>query len=740
MSTDPSPDPSPRRGGRLIAFRPDRLGARLVSLMNAMRLAERLGADFACAWTESAGVGQTFNDPTELFDAGFVHRHFLPEDEWRAARPHALTLSGQSGRGASELAALLAGGTDVIVGNAFGIIALEGEAQDDAVAGFRAQFARLPFAAPVRAAMQRLAPMLEGNTAYHIRRGDLTGDLKAMNKPWPHKVVPDEFYERHMAAELARGQQGIVLFSDQADTIAHFRAAFPALRTVDELADLASLTEAQRDLIELFAMSRCACIIAPERSAFSSTAADIGGAVKRPVAESMAPDQADEAAEALFRRLRDRPDSFDGEGAIGQALAHTAAYLEREGRIADAAALFGQHVAAGLGISFVFPQAMRYQHRAGDVDGVLRTAACMARRPVVHVRDYAAAEMLHGYAHLRSGDRGAALLHVVNGFWHAPEAPLARLLVPVLVESGLLDASAFLPVSALQLALQRRRGPLKLIASDLPGLHDVAGVEVPRTIASLEAALWDWAPILPSVSVGAALRKGFVARAAERLGAMHVEPSDEAERESLAAIMHAHAGDPDRAAAELAALAERNSDHAMTWQRLGHAHWQARRFGKAAEAAEQAAGIAPLPALRAFAGMALLRVRRADEAAAHLAAAEAALPGWPSVPGLLSQALSRAGRGAEALDAADRAAALAPMEVEFAMQRARLLDAAGRTGEAVEVLQRMVEVQRAPGKLFLTLIEMLQRLGRADRARATIEIAHARIPRHPRIAELAGAA
>ena len=740
MSTDPSPaDAARTTRGRFIAFRPDRLGARLVSLMNAMRLAETLGADFACAWTESAGVGQTFNDPAELFDADFVRRHFLSPAEWRAARPEALTLSG-SVRDPHELSAVLARDGDVIVGSAFGIMRLEGEPEDETVARFRQQFTRIPFAGPVRAAMGRLDTALAGHTAYHIRRGDLTDDLKAKNKAWPHKVVPDEFYERHMAAELERGQRGVVLFSDQPDTITHFRAAFPALKTVADLLDPGSLTEAQRDLVELYAMSRCGRIIAPERSAFSSTAAELTGAERRDVTEDIAPVQADEAAEALVRRLHDRPESFGGDGRIGQALLHAGAHLEREGRIGDAAALFARRVDAGLNISFIYPQTMRYQHRAGDTEGVLRTARRMAAGEVMHVKDYAAAEMLHGYAHLRRGDRGAALTHIVNGFWHQPGAPTARVLVPVLVESGVLTEANFLPISAVQTGLQRRRGLLKLLNTDFPGLDTLSGITVPHALGTVETALWDWAPLLPALSMTAAVRKGLVERAAEQLSRAKVGPGDEPELASLAAILHAHGGDPERAVHELTELAGRNETHPMTWQRLSHAHWQARKFGKAAETAAHAATLADWPALRAWAGMTLLRVREHDQAVGQLAAADAALPGWPWVAGLLSQALQRAGREDEALAAVVRALELAPMQVEFAMQRAKLLDGAGRTAEAVAVLERMVEVQRAPGKLFLALIDMLQRQGDAERVRATIETAHARIPRHPRIAQLAGAA
>lgn len=382
---------------------------------------------------------------------------------------------------------------------------------------------------------------------------------------------------------------------------------------------------------------------------------------------------------------------------------------------------------------------LRYQHRVGDVDGVLSTARTMSAGHIIHAKDYAAAELLHGYAHPRRGARPAALRHVVNGFWHGPGSPMARLLIPVLLESGVLHAGNFLPVSAAQLGLQRRRGPLKLIATDFPGLDAVPGTTLPRAVGTMETALWDWAPLLPALSVTAAVRKGLVARAAEELS-QPGSTEEEAEHSSLAAVLDAHRGEPERAVEQLTALAASHETHAMTWQRLSHAHWQARRFGRAAESASRAAALQPWPALQAWAGMTLLRVREYEHAVEHLAQAHAALPGWPSIAGLLGQALRQADRQDEALTAADHALELAPMDSEFALLRAQLLDGSGRTSEAVAVLERIVAMQRASGKVFLTLIEMLQQQGNAERARAVIEIAHARIPRHPRIAELASAA
>lgn len=742
MSTDPLPDnaPAPQSlPGRLIAFRADRLGARLVSLMNAMRIAQDYNAGFACAWTDSAGVGHVFNDPTELFKPGFVRHNFLDADEWRAHRKSCETLSGQLQQSPDTMVEALATGQDLVVGNAFGVIVLKGEDPDLVTTRFRAQFGRIPFANPLADAMRAVAGALRGFTAYHIRRGDLTGDLKAMNKPWPHKMVPNEFYERHIQNTLAAGGAGVVLFSDDADTVAHYNAQFPNLRTMADLIDVTKLTEAQQDLLELFAMSRCATIIAPQRSAFSSTAADLSGAQKMDVSEALSDADRAQAQQLLYERLRDRPDSFAGQGEIGQCLAHVGPWLEEQERWEDAKTLFATRVADGLNISFVYPRTMAYQHRTGDIAGVIETATQMRARSIVHVKDQAAAEILHGYAHLRQGDRAAGLRHIVNGFWHAPTIPAARSIIPFLIDNGWLDSTNFLPSTPLQRGLSVKRGPLKAMFLEYPELVKMEGVAIPKASGSMEPVLWDWAPLVRSMSVSAEYRRGTVTRFADLIAALPDDPETAAERASMLALYQAFGTDPNPAIDQLKALAASYPDHAMVHQRLSHAQRIARNYGPATKAARRAVELAPdWPAMRAWAGMCLIRTRDYEDAVAHLQIAAAADTGLPTVHALLAEGLQHLKRPEQALAAIETALSLAPLEVDYTLRIARILNRAGRVEEAIAHLQPVVAAERAPAKLYIFLIEMLEDIGRTSNASEMAAEAQRRSPDHPVIAELAG--
>ncbi|MEM9062960.1 MAG: hypothetical protein AAGD13_21050 [Pseudomonadota bacterium] len=723
--------------GRLIAYRADRLGARLVSLMNAMRLAEVVGAEFACAWIETTGVGDVFNDPTELFDDDFVAKHFINPSDWRGVRSAADTLKAGAAGSREQVAGTLESGTDLIVGNAFGVIALKGEAAATIIDDFRGQLGKIAFSAPVTKAMRALDAGLEGHAAYHIRRGDLTGDLKAMNKAWPHKMVPDEFYETHMRDRLALSG-GVLLFSDDERTISHYRKTFPALRLISDFIDMSGLTEAQRDLVELYAMARCSPIIAPQRSAFSSTAADLFGAHKLPVTEALAPDQQARAHQALIERIETRPESFSGEGDIGQSLAHAGAWFEKSGRWSDAARVFGGQVERGLNISFVYPRAIRYHLEVGDVDGALKTAELMHRRNVVHMKDLVDAEILHGHARILAGERARGLHHMANAFWHGSLSGLARSVVPLMLWAGWLNAGNFLPITPLQTALDLRRGPAKTLPVDLPGIDRIEGLEVPHAVGRLDTTVLEWAPLLRSVSPSAAARAGTLDQFDTLLNRVEGGTDILREVEGARAMISAWRGDTEAALARLSACAEAADGDWQVWHRLSQVHWLRRDMQLAAETAARSAEAEPdAVMLRAWAGMIQLRVRQRDAARANLEVADAADTGLPIVSFHFAQALRQTGEPDLALAAIRKARALARQEAEPALLEADLLVAAGRGAEAAKELMKLVEWQRATGRVFVRLVGLLREVGNTHLAGEVARIGAERFPSHPRVAALA---
>ena len=259
-----------------------------------------------------------------------------------------------------------------------------------------------------------------------------------------------------------------------------------------------------------------------------------------------------------------------------------------------------------------------------------------------------------------------------------------------------------------------------------------------KMIGDIEGAIWDWMLLLRGISLKALVHKGDIARMRETLKSAEVGSADEPERTSMILLCDAFEGSADASAERLKALAEANADHMMTWQRLSHACWLSRDFAGAAAASARATELGDrIPVMLAWDGMTALRARAFERAVNQLQKADEANLGLASIPSLLAQALEAADRSEEALKAIERAAGLSSTDPEFAMQRARLLDQLGRPDEAIEVLQVLVDCLRATGRVFVQLVELLNRTGNHVRAADTVRIGQERYPTHPAMQRLA---
>lgn len=734
--------------GRLVAFRNDRLGARLLSLVNAWRLSQDLDVPLRMHWPVTTGVGSEFNDPTELFDPQFVADHFIDAEAWRALRPGAARLGKFDGRPPAELAAHLEAGGDVEVGMAFGITVLDGEDAAEVGERCRAIFQDLPFAPPLEPLAAKLKTALDGAVAYHVRRGDLSDDIKARNRAWPHKYVPLEYYHAHIEAEIAHARR-VILFSDNPGIIAQLRADHPQLCTISDFVDVSQLDQGARDFAELMAMSCCSRIVAPEASAFSTTAADLGGAVKVDVKDDLAPETLRKANEVLLERVRTDPGSFAGDGDLGQSLPHMRQYLTDEGRTEEAMRLYRDCIDRGLDVSFVFPQAMSLALSQGDAEAAIALAKGLQERTVYHDIDLAQCRVLEAIARCQAGQHDAARRALAGAVWIRGDAVGLRRILPALILHGALDASNFLPAQPEVIAMAGRRLSPSLLRNEridgvcLDPLLSLAGATTAKGTAlhagSSEPLWWDWEPLLGSKLIAPSLEKGLAGRYAACFEkALSQGKAGPAVLGSLAMI-EAHRGDTGAAMARLRPLTEAGAGDALTWQRVSHVHMLCRDHAAAAEAAETAARLGDAPAFRAWAGMCLLRQPRNDsDAIAHLRAARDAGLGFATVPALLAAALQRAGDSEGALAAIEEALLLAPNTARFAMTRCRLLVELGETATAKTALDTLIGLERAPMPAYPLLAQLHIDTGETALARATLERGLARKPGHPQIVELLG--
>lgn len=722
----------PRGGqGALIAFRWDRLGARLISIVNTLRIAEDHGLPFRICWPIASGTGAELNAPEELFDAGFVARHFEDYVALGERRRTAVPLA-RTGDRPGDLARVLGSGRDVAVEMIFGIAALPGEDPATVTRRCGEVFRALPFAPALRPLMAGLGAGLAGATACHIRRGDTIRVPRAMNKAWPTKYVPEEFFRPHIAAALGAGRP-VLLFSDDAGLVARLQGEFPGLKAAADVVPAEGLSPAQRDLLELYAMSLCERIVAPEGSAFSSTAATLGGRSLSDVKATLPAAARKAAHEALFERLRARPDSFDGPGDIGQCVPHLSAHLLAEGRGAEAAAAFGALVRGGLDISFVAAEAMTLTLAHGRPDEVLALAEALARTPPRMERDFVRCRLVEAAARASLGDARGALRALLNAFGHDPAHPDFRLAIPLLAGAGGLPGAEFLPNAPELFALSGRR-----LAAPGPGTpaHHLcallpAGAALPDR--GLPEPFWfDWEPLLGARLIEASLTKGPGGGFERALEQAARRPAPSAAVLSMQALLQAHHGAHAPALEVLARLAAEAPGDALVLHRLGRARLMARQPLRAVKAAGAAARADGSPAYLAWAGHLASRQRDTAEAGTEmLRAAVAADTGLPSLPLLLATAERRLGRTGAALAALDEALRIAPNNTTAMLTRARILQEAGDVAGVRAALAPAMEIDRAGAQMYQLLAEVEVAAGRPAAARAAVEEGLLRKPDHP---------
>lgn len=321
----------------IIGFRKDRLGARLMGILNVIRLAEVFGGSARYQWLlETAGPSHDLDDPRRILQPAFVARHIDIVEE----RPDPSGLGNLAAiaptASIAEIAARIAQGERFISEAVFDPIAFLDEDQQKVRARIAAIGRDLPLLAGLASRLDMACKALEDRIghplgrarALHFRRGDLLNGDPWSRGAWPTKFVPDEF----CLAWVQDGPGAVILFTDTVGAARHLGRDEPRIVPICDLIDRSGLTMAEHDLLELLLMSRCAEIGGPNGSAFSRAAAAIGGADLIALPGKLAPQRRRAAAGALLDRVIQRPDSFYASGDRAQSAQHAADWTEKLGR------------------------------------------------------------------------------------------------------------------------------------------------------------------------------------------------------------------------------------------------------------------------------------------------------------------------------------------------------------------------------------------------------------------------
>lgn len=317
----------------ITGYRQDRIGARIVCLLNTIRLGRDYGVPARFAWIgDQGGTYPELADPRDFLDAGFVDRHI------RVISGH-LDVTPLRNLGAlaptmdrDHFARALARGDRFHCDAAFGPLRLIDEDVAEVRASLAAIAADLPLSPRLTRELaglrERLAGLGAGGAAIHVRRGDILDGLPWSLSSWSSKYIPDEFFRAWVA-----GLPGaVVAFSDTPDAVRHMAADQARIVPVDDLLAGRELLLAERDMLELLLMGDVARIGAPPYSAFSRAAQLVGGAAVDPLPAALLPAERAAAYQALLDRVIDRPDSFFAPGDLAQSLHFATAHALATGQ------------------------------------------------------------------------------------------------------------------------------------------------------------------------------------------------------------------------------------------------------------------------------------------------------------------------------------------------------------------------------------------------------------------------
>lgn len=600
--------------GQVIAFRNDRLGGRLMMLVNAMRMAELTGAEFSVHWHQGTDVSEDINDPTEFFDETFVKNHFISRRDFLSLREGAVRPQERRELDVAGFRDLIAQGKNILVDEAFGIPAYKGEDAEEVAAAGAAIWRSVPLSRTVNEMITRIRTEIgPQTTAYHIRRGDILTLPRAMNRAWPNKYVYDELYQTHIEATIDQGARPI-LFSDDAATLARFKARYPALIPAPTLFDASEVTTGQADFLELLALSSCTQIVAPPQSAFSSGAATLGEVPICDVEVALTDEQRIASGNRLLHRLSstDKGDGL-GTGDVAQSLVHLDRFLGSQGRLGDATKIIQRHLDDGLEISFLFPRLIELYLLTDDPAGAVAAGGLMQSAQVYHRPDFAKGEMLHSYAQLSLGNIEASSRLANIAYWHDPTLPHVYEGMGALYAMGMLNETNALPLSPAAKALWQR--PVIRLPSTAPAIANVLG---PRPkdganralVPCVDPLVWDWSPFMRSFPRNALAKhrhRAVYERCLARLASQMPGP----DTASLTAVFDMHVGEKDDWFERLVALGADFPDDPFVQHRLSLAATLKQNYKVAAEAGEAAVNAAPdVPAHKMWRSGSQMRQKR----------------------------------------------------------------------------------------------------------------------------------
>lgn len=478
--------------GWFIGLRKDQLGARLLMMLNSIRLAEDYGTDFRINWFPRGAMAPKLDTPSDLFAQAFIDRHFIDNESFEALDSLTKPLwSFLKDKTPERLEAHLAGGGHVLLDEGFEIVEFPWEDGGDLRGRFRGFISRIAFNPVVQRHIGEIeTAMGQGSgrvVAYHIRRGDILNEDPWKHKEWPAKIEPDELYSAYLEKNAGAGA---LVFSDQAESIARFTTAHSHVRSITDLVDLEGCKPVQRDFLELFAMSRASEIVAPPISAFSRAAARLSGQERKCFHEVMSLAERDAAYEHLVTRFNAGVENFITPSEAAHVYVKLARRLQETGREAEAWEIGQSILDAGADNAF-----MALMHATNGIylskwdEALVHVEAALAH-PDQWQENYISGLAIRAHILGALGKRFSARRSFLRAFWQKPMLPDVTVLGSFMIKRGRLKPGATMPFDrATLMALPVRYQQTNIVVQQ--------GKILRRRAADLStiAIEWPWFPL-----------------------------------------------------------------------------------------------------------------------------------------------------------------------------------------------------------------------------------------------------
>lgn len=709
--------------GCIIAHRNDGMGARVIAMLNAVRVAQDYDLPYYVGWTTHGRTREEVRDPSFIFDPDYIKERFFGVEIMSEIYEDLIDLSTVDGLNWDEakFRNAAANGKSFMSGAAMGVTVLPWEDAADVTARLPACMDHFVYSAPVREMVSKIIDVFAGKTliAYHIRRGDIIHDPIASNKLWPNKFIPREFYEQHLALTLKDPAAQVLCFSDTPIEVERLKQADPdRVQGFKDLLGDREFTTGARDFLELYTMSRCKQIFGPPSSAFSQTAMTIGGGTLDAVQDDLPKSDQAAAMDRMTDRLEAKSELFLNMGDVGQCLHFLIEHQAAKGNSNRAKRIIRSYMEDGLDKSFAYQLLCELSVSAGELDYCERVRDLAYARPVYVDDSMAYVNCYSAINQLTLGDWDSAHARIQTAVWFRPLEPMTHGVLNLAMTAGVVTPQNFYPFDP---DMVRQKGSIfpngKKALGELNQFIPKGHPDGERILFHpWELVVRDW-----RLSMGKRLNRAFsnkskIAKTVQMLDRSFSKIEDSAAAISARGVLERGMGHLDAALANQRLAIELAPDSALYRKRMSDILFDTDNAASALIQLEKAAEIhGEHPAYMAEMAQRFWKAKRRDECSKIHDRLFEMDHNFIEIHMMNADMLRRNDdRQEDALTAIDRALALAHGSQRLMSQKGRILMLLGRAEEARALYENIVDWGQGTAHTHVEILRQFRALGRED--------------------------